>query len=59
MSLASYKIFSNGSDNANLETHGIEKQSGKGEIFKQTWLLHVQTCDVKIIGCLTKKIICF
>lgn len=58
MSLPSYKIFSIGSDNADLETHGIENQSGKGEIFKQTWLLHVQTCNVKIIGCVT-KIICF
>ena len=29
MSLASYKIFSNGSDNANLETHGIENKVAK------------------------------
>jgi len=34
MSLPSYKIFSIGSDNADLETHGIENQSGKGENFK-------------------------
>jgi len=34
MSLPSYKIFSIGSDKADLETHGIENQSGKGENFK-------------------------
>jgi len=34
MSLPSYKIFSIGSDNVDLETHGIENQSGKGENFK-------------------------